>query len=314
MSKITLVTPCFNSRPFIRDVVSSVLNQDISDWEHILVDDGSSDGTIDLLKEFSDKDGRIKVVQQTNSGTCKARNRGASMATPDSFYLMFVDHDDVLEPNALRVLSSYLDTHSEVCVVACQLREIDSEGKAIGGKIRSRWVPSVFNIPRPLRSDEYETPFATFYCGTGQGPFAMFRRAAFDQVGGWTTDFWPHEDTDLFCKMALIGKIHYLPLRLYRKRVHADNALTDFNRVVRAYDAFREKWDNFQPRTPQEAVTLREAAVFYRTSFRPLRDLKVGVKALGEFVRHPNLEKLLWALHLFGCGMRDLVRYRLFAR
>jgi glycosyltransferase involved in cell wall biosynthesis len=314
MTKIAVVTPCYNSRRFIHDAVASVKNQDISGWEYILVDDGSSDGTAELLQEFSSADPRIKVVRQANAGTCPARNLGASICSPETQYLLFLDHDDMLEPNALRLLSEYLDVHADVCVAACQFQEIDVGGTPVGSKKRSRWVPSILNIPRPLRPDEYETPFAAFYCGTGQGPFAMFRRSEFEQVGGWTTDFWPHEDTDLFCKMALIGKIHYLPDRLYRKRIHPDNALKDEARLTRAYEAFREKWNNFQPRNAQEAATLREAAVFYRTSFRPFRHLRVGVKALGEFIRHPDAGKLRWALHLFSCGLRDLVRYRILAR
>ena len=313
MSRITVVTACYNSRRFLRDLVTSILKQDLDDWEHILVDDGSTDDTLALLEQLSGTDPRIKILRQENSGTCQARNRGARSASPDSEYLIFVDHDDMLEPNALSMLSEYLDAHREVAVVGCQFQEIDNEGTMVGGKTRSRWVPSLFNIPRPLKPTEPETPFATFYCGTGQGPFAMFRRTVFEQVGGWTTDFWPHEDSDLFCKIALIGSVHYLPQRLYLKRVHSGNALNDYTRTMRAYDAFRQKWDNFQPRTSREAELLREARTFYRSSFRPLRDLKVGMKAFGEFIQRPNLGKLRWALHLFGSGLRDLARYR-FAR
>lgn len=309
-----MVTPCYNSRRFIHDAVASVRRQDINDWEHILVDDGSTDGTAELLDEFSREDPRTKVLRQANAGTCRARNLGASSSSPDTRYLLFLDHDDMLEPNALRLLSEYLEARPDVCVAACQFQEINLEGKAVGSKTRSRWVPSLFGLPRPLRANEYETPFAVFYCGTGQGPFAMFRRSVFEDVGGWTTEFWPHEDTDLFCKMALAGKVHYLPQRLYRKRVHGDNALNDQERLTRAYETFRKKWDEYQPRNEREAAVLREADIFYRTSFRPFRHLRVGVKALGEFIRRPKIDKLRWTLHLFSCGIRDLVRYRLFPR
>lgn len=310
MSKITVVTPCYNSRSFIADTVASVRSQDTSDWEYILVDDGSTDGTRDLLRKITNDDERIQMMEQSNAGTCRARNLGAEGASADAKYLLFLDHDDMLEPSALRVLSQHLDAHPDVGVAGCQFREINSDGAPGSLRTRSRWIPSVFGIPRPLRSTEYETPFATFYCATGQGPFAMFRRSIFLQVGGWTTEFWPHEDTDLFCKMSLLGKVHYLPDRLYRKRTHPGNALHDTERLMKAYGLFREKWDQFQPRNEMEARTLRDAARFYRASFRPLRHVKVGTKALGEFCRSRDPGKLRWALSLFGAAFRDAIRYR----
>jgi glycosyltransferase involved in cell wall biosynthesis len=310
MSQIAVITPCYNSARFIQDTIGSVLRQDLTDWEYILVDDGSNDTTKDLLLETAKGDSRLKVLHQVNAGTCRARNLGAEMVSIETKYLFFLDHDDMLEPAALRILSEYLDAHPEVCVAGCQFQELDAAGVAVGTKTRSRWVPSILGIPRPLRPREFETPFATFYCATGMGPFALFRRSVFDAVGGWTTEFWPHEDTDLFCKMALAGKVHYLPDRLYRKRVHGDNGLNDYPRLVNAYSAFREKWDKFQPRNAAETATLQAAARFYRASFRPLRHVKVGTRAFGESIRYRDPAKLRWAFELWGCALRDAVRYR----
>ncbi len=309
MSKIAVITACYNSRSFISDAIASVRKQDIPDWEHILVDDGSTDGTAEVVAELAAGDSRIKLLRQANAGTCRARNAGAAHCSPETQYLLFLDHDDALEPVALRKLSEYLDANNQVGVVGCQFQEIDTEGRKIGNKMRSRWVPSRLGLPRPLRADERETPFVAFYCGTGQGPFAMFRRSIFEQVDGWTTEFWPYEDSDLFCKIALISIVHYLPDRLYLKRAHVANALLDAPRVERAYHAFRRKWDEFEPRNPNEAALLAAAGRFYRTSFRPCRDLRVGAKAAGEFVRKPSVGKLRWAMRLFASGVRGLVSH-----
>jgi hypothetical protein len=93
-----------------------------------------------------------------------------------------------------------------------------------------------------MRDDEIETPFAVFFCGTGQGPFAMYRRSVYEQTTGWETAFWPHEDTDMFCQMPLQSKVHFLPDRLYLKRVHRAQGMYGA-RVQEAYGKFREKWD-----------------------------------------------------------------------
>ena len=309
--KVSVITPCYNSARWIRETVQNVLDQDFLDWEFILIDDGSTDDTPTILREFASIDERIRTVTQKNSGTCAARNRGASECSPDSKYLLFLDHDDLLEPNALRVLSHYLNRHPEVCLVGCQFQEIDQAGKPCSSRRRSRWVPSILGLPRPLRASERRTPFVTFYCGTGQGPFAMFRRFVFQQSTGWTTDFWPHEDTDMFCQMALLGDVHYLSDRLYRKRFHAECGFLDTKRVQEAYTSFRRKWDNYRPCSEKEGEILAEAAAFYRQSFRPLRNAKVGLKALGEFFATRDTRKLRWALPLFRDAARDTAQYRL---
>lgn len=313
MSRVTVVTPCYNAEAWIADTLGSVIEQDFKDWDYIVVDDGSADDTPRVVERLAAPEPRIKLVRQKNSGTGRARNLGAEKGDASSSYLLFLDHDDMLEPSALRVMSAYLDAHPEVVVVGCQFQEIGHDGRPIGSKSRSRWVPSRMGFPRRLRSDEYDTPFATFYCATGQGPFAMLRRRPFEESGGWTTEFWPHEDTDLFCKMALRGRVHYLPDRLYRKRVHTANALNDHDRVMQAYGLLRKKWDVYEPRNEVEAKTLAAARHFYLASFRPLRHIKVGTKAVGESVRFGDGGKLRWGLRLYGAAVRDAIRYRFFS-
>jgi glycosyltransferase involved in cell wall biosynthesis len=311
VTAVSVIVPCHNRSEFIPATIESIVRQSLADWELILVDDGSEDDTFEILKNSAAGDPRIRAFRRDHEGVGAARNFGASQCSASSKYLFFLDDDDQLEPKALEQMSEYLDKHPEVGLVGCQFHEIGVDGHKIGAGNRSRWAPSTFGIPRPLRPNEYETPFATFYCATGQGPFALFRRSVFEKIGGWTTDFWPHEDTDIFCRMALLAKVHYLPDRLYRKRAHRSNVMKNTDRVMRAYDLFRRKWDNFQPRTKEEAATLRDAARFYRASFRPLRHLKVGTKALGEFVRSGDFGKLRWATTLFGCAIRDAIRYRI---
>src|SRR3954465_5697182 len=134
MSKITVVTPCYNARPFIADTIASVQAQDLTDWDYVLVDDGSNDRTPELLHQLAKGAARIAVVPDANGGTVRARNLGAERASRDSAYLLFLDHDDMLEPNALRVLSGYLDAHPDVCIAGCQFREINADGESASRK------------------------------------------------------------------------------------------------------------------------------------------------------------------------------------
>jgi glycosyltransferase involved in cell wall biosynthesis len=270
MAKISVIVACYNSESFLSGTIDSVRQQDVDDWELLLVDDGSADKTSEIIQRYSSMDHRIKGFRQDNAGTGSARNLGARNAANESGYLLFLDHDDQLEPQALKVMSVYLDRHADVCLVGCQFQELNEDGHKVGTKKRTRWVPSLL-FPRQLKDTEYETPFVTFFCASGQGPFAMHRRSTFVKTTGWETSFWPHEDADMFCQMALLGKVHYLPDRLYLKRVHSGQGMADGARVVEEYEKFRNKWDNMKPRNSEEAAVLTKAKHYYYATYGPIR-------------------------------------------
>ena len=297
MSKVSLVVPCCNREKFISATVKSVMLQDTPDWELILVDDGSKDNSWEIICNLSQIDHRIKGFRKCNGGVSSARNYGFSKTTASAHYVMFLDSDDQLEPYALTRLSRYLDTHLDVGLVGCQLQDISADGRSFGARKRSRWAPGLI-FPRELRDDEVETPFATFFCATGQGPFAMFRRSVYLQTEGWDESFWPHEDTDMFCQMALLAKVHFLPERLYLYRHHAAQVMKDGARVQRNYAVFRAKWDHRSPRSTHEACLLRDAKKYYYTMHKPCRELKVARKALLEFFESPSLGRLRWFIGL----------------
>lgn len=145
--------------------------------------------------------------------------------------------------------------HSDVGLLVCQFQDISADGSKLGIGKKSRWAPGKI-FPRKLGDGEVETPFVTFFCATGQGPFALYRRSVYVQTDGWDTTFWPHEDTDMFCQMALLSKVHFLPEPLYLKRVHPAQGMSDGARVQRSYTAFRAKWDTRQPKNAHEAALL----------------------------------------------------------
>src|SRR4051794_17248957 len=110
---ITVVVPCFNACRFLPDTVESLLSQTLPDWEAVIVDDGSSDGSGDIAAELAAADERISFVVQPNGGVSKARLSGLARATPDTRYLLFLDADDVLEPSMLETLVGHLERTPE---------------------------------------------------------------------------------------------------------------------------------------------------------------------------------------------------------
>ena len=99
MPKFSIIIPVYNVAPYLRECLDSVLAQTFTEWEAICVDDGSTDGSGDILNEFADKDARIKVLHQANSGVSVARNCGLENAIGD--WIGFVDSDDVVDADWL---------------------------------------------------------------------------------------------------------------------------------------------------------------------------------------------------------------------
>lgn len=114
MPKISVITPVYNGETYIENAIESLLAQSCQDWDLIVVNDGSTDATAQILEKYT-ADGRIKVVHQKNSGEASARNVGLDDATGE--YIAFLDADDTYFPNALEDLSSFLDAHPRYDVV-----------------------------------------------------------------------------------------------------------------------------------------------------------------------------------------------------
>lgn len=137
--KVSVITPSWNSEKYIEKTIQSVQNQTYSNWEMIIVDDCSSDRTVDIIKKISKEDPRIRVLQQnTNGGAAKARNRSLSEAT--GRYIAYLDADDIWKPAKLEKQIQFMNIHK--CGFSCVSYEvIDDEGKVLNKKVHM--LPSV---------------------------------------------------------------------------------------------------------------------------------------------------------------------------
>ena len=111
--KFSVIIPVYNVEAYLRDCLDSVLNQTYADWEAICVNDGSTDGSADILNEYAARESRLKVITQPNRGLSAARNSGIDAAEGE--YVLFLDSDDWLEKNALEVLSANLGGEDMLC-------------------------------------------------------------------------------------------------------------------------------------------------------------------------------------------------------
>ncbi len=95
--KVSVITPCYNAAPYIQRTIASVQAQTISDWEMIIVDDGSIDNSVSIIRSIAAQDARIQLIEKANGGSASARNLGLQYAHGE--YIQFLDADDTLAPD-----------------------------------------------------------------------------------------------------------------------------------------------------------------------------------------------------------------------
>jgi len=110
---VSIITPVYNAQKYIAQAINSVLSQTYKNWELIIINDGSSDNTEDIINSFCDE--RIIVISQSNGGVSSARNRGLEIARGE--YITFLDGDDILPINSLKVRVDYLEKNPNIDLV-----------------------------------------------------------------------------------------------------------------------------------------------------------------------------------------------------
>ena len=129
---VSIITPCYNAASYIRQAIQSVQNQTLADWEMIIVDDGSTDNSAEIIRAEAEQDSRIKLVQKENGGTASARKLGLEVAQGD--YVQFLDADDSITKDKLQLQIAFMEDN-QLDVSYTDWRTIDQTGKK--GNIRS---------------------------------------------------------------------------------------------------------------------------------------------------------------------------------
>jgi teichuronic acid biosynthesis glycosyltransferase TuaG len=130
---VSIITPVYNAAEFLPETLESVRNQTLSDWEHILVDDGSTDGSIELVQQAAAADPRLRPLRtQGRSGPGKARNQGLESARGK--YVAFLDADDLWLPVKLNRCVTWIESNDHSFIYH-DYRHISRDGKKIGAVI-----------------------------------------------------------------------------------------------------------------------------------------------------------------------------------
>ncbi len=207
--RISVVMPVYNAGEYLAEAIDSILNQSYVDFEFIIIDDGSSDGTLSILQHYAENETRIKLISRHNKGLIFTLNEGVSIAQGD--FIARMDQDDISLPKRFEKQLDFLINHPEHVAIGCLTTLIDSDGDIITPF--GEW----------LTHDEIDKAHIQCIGGAIAHPSAMIRKDGLLKVGGYSEKYKDAEDIDLWLKLAEVGKLANLKERLFLYRQHVDS-------------------------------------------------------------------------------------------
>lgn len=201
MTKISIVTVSFDQGKYLEEAIRSIVGQDYPALEYIVVDPGSTDGSREIIKEYSDR--IAKIIFEPDRGPADGLNKGFSYATGDVFG--YINADDILLPGALAKVSHYFDLHEEVDVVLGNGVQINAHSLVCRRLFSSKW-----NLHRLAYGACVPIQQATF-----------FRKSVFQKSGGFNIGNRTSWDGELLVDMSIVGaRFSNVPHYLGGFRIH----------------------------------------------------------------------------------------------
>ena len=196
--EISIVMPVYNGERYLREAVESIIAQDFEEWELILVNDCSTDGTPAVMEEYQSRDKRIRVIHnEKNQKLPRSLNIGFAQAK--GCYFTWTSDDNRYKPQALGTMYQYLELHQDAGLVFADMDYIDETGAKIGSVSRN--------------AEE-------IWSSNCVGACFLYRREVAENVGGYVADLFLVEDYDYWLRIAKRFSIAHLPQCLYEYRNH----------------------------------------------------------------------------------------------
>lgn len=198
---VSVIIPAYNRADYLPETLDSLQVQTLQDFETILVDDGSTDGTADLVRARPEP---IHYIHQDNAGPAAARNRGLSEARGQ--FVAFLDSDDLWRPRFLEVAVQRLRSDPTADIAFCRFLTIDDQNRILNGHGK-----------RAFSGDITARLFASTFITT---PSVLIRREVINQVGGFNSSLPTNEDYDLWLRLSLKHRFSYIDEPLCLRRSH----------------------------------------------------------------------------------------------
>ena len=290
--RVTVLMSVYNSEQYLAEAIESILGQTFTNFEFLIINDGSRDGSLKILKAYEKKDPRIRLISRANKGLVASLNEGIEKAKGE--YLARMDSDDVSVPTRLEKEAAYLDVHPSVGLVGSNYTVIDESGKHLTST-------NVFTHPHDLK-------IAQVTCNQYGHGSIMARLELIKELGGYDVSVGHVEDYHLWTRLSRVADIANFeePLYLYRRN---SEGITQQNLALQIQQTFAvrnaafkhfltHRWQyklfRWHPSghayRDRKAVLFRDFAYLYRQNGRRLNALLMLLCAL---VLQPRLRKNL---------------------
>lgn len=238
MPKLSVIVPVYNTEKYLRECIDSILAQTFKDFELILVDDGSTDGSGAICDEYAKMDERIRVIHQENGGVTRARKSGVRSSA--GIYFSFIDSDDWIHPQMFeQMVGKGTETNADIVICDVYLEygtrsisvpTLAEEGFYNKAQLREQIYPAML-MHLPSRRPAI----------LGSSCNKLFRKNVMDQTIWQVDDSFIYAEDALFCYAALLESDGVFVLRkpLYHYRQHSESAMHQYNGKKRYENSLR---------------------------------------------------------------------------
>ncbi len=265
---ISIITPAYNCEPWLRSTVETVMAQTYTDWELLLINDGSVDATQAIMDEMASKDSRIRSIYSEHKGVAAIRNMGIEMARGE--FLFFLDADDMISPDALQYLIEMMMLRADISVSCGEIKRFEDGDRNISKLLKKKTPQNIkaaleagkgriLTPEEGVRLSLYQTGLEASLCGK------LFRRSLFNDLRFIEGELY--EDLDIFFRLLLKGEMiasGNQVIYLYRQRSGSIIHTFDSRRLI-VLEVTRRICDYMEKHYPQllpAAVDRRFAANF----------------------------------------------------
>jgi glycosyltransferase involved in cell wall biosynthesis len=203
---VSVLMAVYNGKRYLPASIESILAQSFRDFEFIIIDDGSTDGSSEIVADFARQDPRIRVIVQQNIGLTKSLNKAIALAR--GRYIARMDSDDIALPARFEQQVAFLDQHPEHVMIGSQVLLIDPDGDPICEKPQTQYGHD------PIQTALLEKGWPMVH------PAVMIRTETLRTMGGYDERYRTNQDHDLFLRLCERGKVENLPDVLLQYRQH----------------------------------------------------------------------------------------------
>jgi len=276
--KVTVYIPTYNYGRYIEQAIDSVLKQTMDDWELIVINDGSTDNTSEILKKYEGHP-KIRIIEQQNRGLTVSNN--IALRLSEGKYLVRLDADDYLDENALLVLSNMLDSRPEIGLVYPDYYVIDEDGEILEIVRRKKIGEEVELLDLPAH-----------------GACTMFRKEYLVRIKGYEENIDRQDGYDIWLKFTRLFEPSNVNVPLFYYRQHPGNLTKDQQKLLRARKAIKKNFvskylDHSIPRVLGIIPVLKKSLTYPYSAFAEIAGKPLLWYTIHEALQTKMLDKVV---------------------